>query len=76
MPQAPPMPVLKPVPPPPPPPPGLKPPDNFVKKPVSNKQLEYVEKLKRTPRRRPDWSEMMKEVESGRKLKHVECNDR
>ena len=28
------------------------------------------------PRRRPDWSEMMKEVESGRKLKHVVCNDR
>lgn len=28
------------------------------------------------PRRRPDWSEMMKEVESGKKLRHVECNDR
>lgn len=35
-----------------------------------------LEKLKNRPRRRPDWSDMMKEVESGRKLKHVTCNDR
>lgn len=35
-----------------------------------------MEKLKSRPRRRPDWSDMMKEVESGRKLRHVETNDR
>lgn len=35
-----------------------------------------MERLKTRPRRRPDWSDMMKEVETGRKLKHVVCNDR
>lgn len=32
--------------------------------------------LRKRPRRRPDWSDMMKEVEEGKKLRHVECNDR
>jgi hypothetical protein len=43
------------------------------------KHRETLEKLKSRPRRRPDWSEMMKEVEEMRhnkKLKHVQCNDR
>lgn len=35
-----------------------------------------MEKLKTRPKRRPDWSDMMKEVEGGRKLRHVQCNDR
>lgn len=35
-----------------------------------------MERLKNRPRKRPDWSDMMKEVESGRKLRHVQCNDR
>lgn len=35
-----------------------------------------LEALRSRPRRRPDWTDMMKEVESGRKLRHVECNDR
>lgn len=76
------MPQLKPLgpPPPPPPPPGmgppLPPPPPGEKKSLSEKQKANIEKLKSRPRHRPDWSEMMKEVESGRKLKHVQCNDR
>lgn len=56
--------------------PGLLAPNDFVKKEISTKGKETIEKLKTRPRRRPDWSDMMKEVEAGRKLKHVECNDR
>ncbi|CAO1421553.1 unnamed protein product [Diamesa serratosioi] len=71
---------LPPPPPPPPPPPGLKPPSDFEKKPISQKQREVLEKLKTRPRRRPDWSEMMKEVEEvkagTKKLRKVQCNDR
>lgn len=51
-------------------------PNNFERKPISDTQKAVLEKLKTRPRRRPDWSDMMKEVESGRKLRHVECNDR
>lgn len=51
-------------------------PKEFDKKPMTAAQKENLEKLKTRPRRRPDWSDMMKEVESGRKLRHVECNDR
>lgn len=51
-------------------------PNNFGRKPISDKHKETLEKLKTRPRKRPDWSDMMKEVESGRKLRHVECNDR
>ncbi|XP_053679465.1 DNA ligase 1 [Anopheles nili] len=64
------------IPPPPPPPPGMKPPPDFKKQEISDKQLEVLDKLKRRPRRRPDWSDMMKEVEKGKKLRHVQCNDR
>uniref|UniRef100_A0AAG5D4J5 WH2 domain-containing protein n=1 Tax=Anopheles atroparvus TaxID=41427 RepID=A0AAG5D4J5_ANOAO len=64
------------IPPPPPPPPGLKAPPDFEKKEISDKQKDVLDKLKRRPRRRPDWSDMMKEVEQGRKLRHVQCNDR
>ncbi|KAL9698161.1 hypothetical protein quinque_001602 [Culex quinquefasciatus] len=64
------------IPPPPPPPPKLGPPPDFKKDNVSDKQKEVIEKLKKRPRRRPDWSDMMKEVEQGRKLRHVQCNDR
>lgn len=35
-----------------------------------------LESLRCRPRRRPDWTDMMKEVESGRQLRHVQCNDR
>lgn len=56
--------------------PGLQAPSEFEKKPITEKQKAMIEKLKSRPRRRPDWSDMMKEVEGGKKLKHVECNDR
>lgn len=47
-----------------------------VRTPLSKQKVEKIEALRSRPRRRPDWSDMMKEVESGRKLKHVQCNDR
>lgn len=68
----PPPPPMNGMPPPPPPPPGMM----GAKKDLSEKQKETLNKLKTRPRRRPDWSDMMAEVEQGRKLKHVQCNDR
>ncbi|XP_011197139.2 DNA ligase 1 isoform X3 [Zeugodacus cucurbitae] len=73
IPAPPPLPSLVPKAPPPPPPPLGAPGE---KRNLSETQKAALEKLKTRPRRRPDWSEMMKEVESGRKLRHVECNDR
>ena len=35
-----------------------------------------LEKIRKTPRKRPDWASMMKEIESGKKLKRVQTNDR
>ncbi|XP_020811342.1 DNA ligase 1 isoform X4 [Drosophila serrata] len=72
VPAPPPLPSLVPKAPPPPPPP-LAPGE---KRELTSTQKETLEKLRTRPRRRPDWSEMMKEVESGRKLRHVACNDR
>ncbi|XP_030568103.1 glutamic acid-rich protein isoform X2 [Drosophila novamexicana] len=72
VPAPPPLPSLVPKAPPPPPPP-LAPGEKRV---LSDTQKKTLEKLKTRPRRRPDWSEMMKEVESGKKLRHVACNDR
>jgi hypothetical protein len=45
-------------------------------KPLTSKQQKTIEMLKSRPRKRPDWASMMKEVESGKKLRHVICNDR
>lgn len=56
--------------------PGLLAPQDFTKKEMSHKGKETLDRLKTRPRRRPDWSDMMKEVEGGKKLRHVECNDR
>lgn len=56
--------------------PGLSARTDLEKKAMTEKQKETLEKLKTRPRRRPDWSDMMKEVESGKKLRHVVCNDR
>ncbi|XP_001946942.3 formin-like protein 14 [Acyrthosiphon pisum] len=76
------MPSRAPGPPPPPPPPSsATASSNSSLPPISNKpptpeKMKKLESLRSRPRRRPDWSDMMKEVESGRKLKHVECNDR
>ncbi|XP_058789597.1 trichohyalin-like isoform X2 [Phymastichus coffea] len=67
------------VPPPPPPRPPPPPPARTVLKdlpPLSDKQQKTLEMLKSRPRKRPDWACMMKEVESGKKLRHVTCNDR
>ncbi|KAK9695838.1 WH2 motif [Popillia japonica] len=43
---------------------------------LSDKQKEKIAMLRSRPKTRPDWSAMLKEVESQRTLKHVECNDR
>ncbi|GJQ78230.1 hypothetical protein Trydic_g2559 [Trypoxylus dichotomus] len=43
---------------------------------LSDKQKERIAQLRSRPKNRPDWSAMLKEVESQRTLKHVECNDR
>ncbi|XP_030373473.1 DNA ligase 1 isoform X2 [Scaptodrosophila lebanonensis] len=72
VPAPPPLPSLVPKAPPPPPPPLTA----GEKRELTETQKAALEKLKTRPRRRPDWSEMMKEVESGKKLRHVACNDR
>lgn len=67
------------IPPPPPPRPPPPPPSRNILKdlaPLSEKQQKTIEMLKSRPRKRPDWACMMKEVESGKKLRHVKCNDR
>ena len=66
-------------PPPPPPRPPPPPPSRTILKdlPLLNEdQMQKLEILKSRPRKRPDWASMMKEVESGKTLKHVKCNDR
>ncbi|KAJ8712952.1 hypothetical protein PYW08_008256 [Mythimna loreyi] len=70
--------LLKPTPPPMPPPlpPKMPPPPEFKKAPIDPEKLKRLEKLRSRPRKRPDWTDMMKEVEEGKKLKHVVCNDR
>ncbi|KAI8442192.1 hypothetical protein MSG28_005787 [Choristoneura fumiferana] len=70
--------LLKPAPPPMPPPlpPKMPPPPEFKKAPLDPEKLKKIENLRSRPRKRPDWSDMMKEVEEGKKLKHVVCNDR
>ncbi|XP_014605385.1 PREDICTED: trichohyalin-like isoform X2 [Polistes canadensis] len=67
------------IPPPPPPRPPPPPPSRVILKdlpPLTESQEQQLEMLKSRPRKRPDWASMMKEVESGRRLKHVTCNDR
>lgn len=32
--------------------------------------------LRKAPKKRPDWAGMMKEIEKGRVLNKVQCNDR
>ncbi|XP_015183992.1 PREDICTED: DNA ligase 1-like [Polistes dominula] len=67
------------IPPPPPPRPPPPPPSRVILKdlpPLTESQEQQLEMLKSRPRKRPDWASMMKEVESGRRLRHVTCNDR
>ncbi|XP_011158737.1 DNA ligase 1 isoform X2 [Solenopsis invicta] len=66
-------------PPPPPPRPPPPPPSRTILKDLptlNDNQMQKLEILKSRPRKRPDWACMMKEVESGKTLKHVKCNDR
>ncbi|XP_060533543.1 glutamic acid-rich protein-like isoform X2 [Cylas formicarius] len=58
----------------PPPPPGM--PGDPNQKPLTDKQRRKLDKLKARPKVRPDWSATLKEIEGGKKLRHVECNDR
>ncbi|XP_028131590.2 DNA ligase 1-like isoform X1 [Diabrotica virgifera virgifera] len=67
--------------PPPPPPPGMPPPPPAMpgampKKPLTDKQLSRLNKLKARPKHRPDWNNLLIEIESKKALKHVVCNDR
>lgn len=67
------------IPPPPPPRPPPPPPSRTILKdlpPLTENQEKTLEMLKSRPRKRPDWASMMKEVESGKRLRHVTCNDR
>ncbi|XP_071863997.1 uncharacterized protein isoform X1 [Bombus fervidus] len=67
------------IPPPPPPRPPPPPPSRTILKdlpPLNDTQQQQLEMLKQRPRKRPDWASMMKEVESGKRLRHVKCNDR
>ncbi|XP_047370179.1 golgin subfamily A member 6-like protein 22 [Vespa velutina] len=67
------------IPPPPPPRPPPPPPSRSILKdipPLTESQEKQLEMLKSRPRKRPDWASMMKEVESGKRLRHVKCNDR
>lgn len=50
--------------------------NSLALKPLTQEKMKKLDSLRSRPRKRPDWSDMMKEVESGKKLKHVECNDR
>lgn len=43
---------------------------------MSESKKLKIEALRSRPRKRPDWTDMMKEVEKGIKLNHVKCNDR
>ena len=74
---APPPPPAPPVPPPPPPPgPGA-----LQDKKVSSMKSEKIEQLKKKPAKRPDWSDLMKEIGQFRGschglLKKIVCDDR
>lgn len=35
-----------------------------------------LEQFRKTPRKRPDWASMMKEIEVGKQLRRVQTNDR
>ncbi|XP_018336830.1 DNA ligase 1 isoform X2 [Agrilus planipennis] len=58
---------------PPPVPKAPRPPDA---PPLTEKKQHVLEHLRSRPKQRPDWTGLLKDIESGRKLKHVVCNDR
>lgn len=64
-----------------PPPPPMPPPPPKMPRPIdvpvlTEEQKQKIDALKSRPKARPDWSQLLKGIESGKKLKHVECNDR
>ncbi|KAK3890128.1 hypothetical protein Pcinc_005904 [Petrolisthes cinctipes] len=66
------------VPPPPPPPPGMPPPPpppppgmKGRKVPPSAARLKMVDQIRKASRTRPDWNELLKNIEGGIKLKHL-----
>ncbi|KAK4878529.1 hypothetical protein RN001_011035 [Aquatica leii] len=61
---------------PPMPPPAPAFPRSTELKPLTDKRKATLDALKARPKVRPDWTAVLKEVESGLKLKHVQCNDR
>lgn len=46
------------------------------KKPMTVAQQQKLEQLRNRARKRPDYSCLMKEIESGTRLRKVQCNDR
>ena len=48
----------------------------WLEKEPSAAVAKRLETLKKTPRKRPDWANMMKEIEEGKPLRHVQTNDR
>ncbi|CAG9857530.1 unnamed protein product [Phyllotreta striolata] len=69
------------VPPPPPLMPGAPPPPPLMpgeppKKSLTDKQKSRLNKLRARPKNRPDWNNLLQEIEAKRQLKHVVCNDR
>lgn len=58
------------------PPPAPPMPKPFDTKELTETQLRALESLRARPKTRPDWTAMLKDIEGGRKLKHVQCNDR
>lgn len=43
---------------------------------LTAEQKKKLESLRARPKKRPDWANILKDIESGRKLNHVTCNDR
>ncbi|XP_018560976.1 glutamic acid-rich protein isoform X5 [Anoplophora glabripennis] len=65
----------------PPPQPGMPPPPptmpgELPKKLLNDTQKAKLDKLRSRPKNRPDWNNLLQEIESKKKLKHVVCNDR
>ncbi|XP_056647873.1 DNA ligase 1-like isoform X3 [Diorhabda sublineata] len=58
----------------PPPPPMM--PGEIPKKPLTEKQKSKLNKLRSRAKNRPDWNNLLQEIESKKTLKHVVCNDR
>ncbi|XP_057667403.1 DNA ligase 1-like isoform X2 [Diorhabda carinulata] len=58
----------------PPPPPMM--PGEVPKKPLTEKQKSKLNKLRSRAKNRPDWNNLLQEIESKKTLKHVVCNDR